>query len=69
MKAPDKNPINANQDIFFKYQKKSTIYIYAPVVRGRKGEYRKDILSYKRRGFRKIKIDNVLLFLFKFNIL
>ena len=43
-----------------KLPKKSTIYIYAPVVRGRKGEYRKDILSYKRRGFRKIKIDNVL---------
>ena len=40
--------------------KKSTIYIYAPVVRGRKGEYKKDILSYKKRGFRKIKIDNVL---------
>ena len=40
--------------------KKSTIYIYAPVVRGRKGEYKKDILSYKKRGFRKIKIDNKL---------
>ncbi len=34
--------------------KKSTIYIYAPVVRGRKGEYRKEILNYKKRGFRKI---------------
>jgi len=40
--------------------KKSTIYIYAPVVRGRKGEYRKEILNYKKRGFRKIKIDDVL---------
>ena len=40
--------------------KKSTIYLYAPVVRGRKGEYKKDILSYKKRGFRKIKIDNEL---------
>ena len=40
--------------------KKSTIYLYAPVVRGRKGEYKKDILSYKKRGFRKIKIDNKL---------
>ena len=40
--------------------KKSTIYLYAPVVRGRKGEYKKDILSYKKRGFRKIKTDNVL---------
>tara|TARA_B100000315_G_scaffold260690_1_gene324127 strand:- start:2807 stop:5686 length:2880 start_codon:yes stop_codon:yes gene_type:complete len=40
--------------------RKSTIYIYAPVVRGRKGEYKKDILSYKKRGFRKIKIDGKL---------
>ncbi len=39
---------------------KSTIYLYAPVVRGRKGEYKKDILNYKRRGFRKIKIDDKL---------
>ncbi|MDC0851148.1 excinuclease ABC subunit UvrA [Candidatus Pelagibacter sp.] len=47
-------------DLIKKLPRKSTIYIYAPVVRGRKGEYKKDILSYKRRGFRKIKIDNVL---------
>ena len=40
--------------------KKSTIYLYAPVVRGRKGEYKKEILGYKKRGFRKIKIDEVL---------
>jgi len=37
--------------------KKSTIYLFAPVVRGRKGEYKKEITSYKRRGFRKIKVD------------
>ena len=43
-----------------KLPKKSTIYLYAPVVRGRKGEYKKEILNYKKRGFRKIKIDNVL---------
>ena len=47
-------------DLVKKLPKKSTIFIYAPVVRGRKGEYRKDILSYKRRGFRKIKVDNIL---------
>ncbi len=40
--------------------KKATIYLYAPIVRGRKGEYRKEILSYKKRGFRKLKIDEVL---------
>ncbi len=38
--------------------KKSTIYLYSPVVRGRKGEYKKEIQGYKKRGFRKIKIDN-----------
>jgi len=38
--------------------KKSTIYLYSPVVRGRKGEYKKEILSFKKRGFRKIQIDN-----------
>ncbi len=43
-----------------KLPKKSTIYLYAPVVRGRKGEYKKEILGYKKRGFRKIKIDNIL---------
>jgi excinuclease ABC subunit A len=47
-------------DLIKSLPKKSTIYIYAPVVRGRKGEYKKDILSYKRRGFRKIKIDDVV---------
>ncbi|MDC0455902.1 excinuclease ABC subunit UvrA [Candidatus Pelagibacter sp.] len=47
-------------DLIKKLPKKSTIYIFAPVVRGRKGEYRKDILGFKRRGFRKIKIDEVI---------
>ena len=36
---------------------KSTIYLFAPVVRGRKGEYKKEILNYKKRGFSKIKVD------------
>ncbi len=40
--------------------KKSTIYLYSPVVRGRKGEYKKEIQGYKKRGFRKIKIDGTI---------
>ena len=40
--------------------KSSTIHILAPIVRGRKGEYKKEILNFKKRGFRKVKIDNVL---------
>ncbi len=47
-------------DLIKKLPKKSTIYLYSPVVRGRKGEYKKEILGYKRRGFRKIKIDDKL---------
>jgi len=47
-------------DLIKKLPKKSTIYLYSPVVRGRKGEYKKDILGYKKRGFRKIKIDEKL---------
>ena len=59
-KAITSQTITQIVDLIKKLPKKSTIYIYAPVVRGRKGEYKKDILSYKRRGFRKIKIDDVL---------
>ena len=59
-KAITSQTITQIVDLIKKLPKKSTIYIYGPVVRGRKGEYKKEILSYKRRGFRKIKIDNVL---------
>ncbi len=37
--------------------KSSTIFLLSPVVRGRKGEYKKDIINYKKRGFQKIKVD------------
>ena len=40
-----------------KLPKDSTIYLLAPIVRGRKGEYKKEILNYKKRGFSKIKVD------------
>ena len=43
-----------------KLPKKATIFLYAPIVRGRKGEYKKEILNYKKRGFRKIKIDETI---------
>lgn len=37
--------------------KKNTIYLLAPIVRGRKGEYKKEITGYKRRGFQRVKVD------------
>src|SRR5487761_1405529 len=33
------------------------LYLLAPVVRGRKGEYRKEIADYMKRGFQRVKID------------
>ena len=40
-----------------KLPKNNTIFILAPIVRGRKGEYKKEILNLKKRGFTKIKVD------------
>lgn len=33
------------------------IYLLAPVVRGAKGEHRKEMLEYKKHGFTRIKVD------------
>ena len=33
------------------------LYLLAPVVRGRKGEYRKEIADWQRSGFQRLKID------------
>src|SRR5690242_12880717 len=35
------------------------LYILAPVVRGSKGEYRKELADYLKRGFQRVKIDGV----------
>jgi excinuclease ABC subunit A len=36
---------------------KTRLYLLAPVVRGRKGEYRKEIAEFQKRGFQRLKID------------
>jgi excinuclease ABC subunit A len=36
------------------------LYLIAPVVRGRKGEYRKELKEYQKRGFQRVKIDGEL---------
>ena len=35
--------------------KSSTIYLLAPIVRGRKGEYKKEMLNYKKERISKNK--------------
>ena len=33
------------------------LYLLAPIVRGRKGEYRKDFAELQKRGFQRVKVD------------
>ncbi len=36
---------------------RTRLYLTAPVVRGRKGEYRKEIADWMKRGFQRLKVD------------
>ncbi|MCI0430371.1 MAG: excinuclease ABC subunit UvrA [Rhodospirillales bacterium] len=36
------------------------LYLLAPVVRGRKGEYRKELQEFQKRGFQRVKVDGRL---------
>ncbi|MEZ5932493.1 MAG: excinuclease ABC subunit UvrA [Alphaproteobacteria bacterium] len=38
----------------------SRLYLLAPIVRGRKGEYRKEFAELQRQGFQRIKVDGEL---------
>ena len=34
------------------------IYLLAPIVRGRKGEYRKEFIELRKKGFQRLRINN-----------
>src|SRR6201746_2302811 len=36
---------------------RTRLFLIAPVIRGRKGEYRKEIADFQKRGFQRLKID------------
>ncbi|MBF0562401.1 MAG: excinuclease ABC subunit UvrA, partial [Alphaproteobacteria bacterium] len=36
------------------------LYLLAPVVRGRKGEYRKDLIELHKKGFQRVRIDGTI---------
>ena len=36
------------------------LYLLAPVVRGRKGEYKKDLQDLQKKGFQRVKVDGAL---------
>ena len=47
-------------DLIIKKDLNQKIYILSPVVRDRKGEYKKEIEELKRKGFQRLKIDDVV---------
>ena len=36
------------------------LLLLAPVVRGKKGEFRKELAEWQRRGFERVKVDGTL---------
>jgi excinuclease ABC subunit A len=38
---------------------RTRLYLLAPVIRGRKGEYRKEIADFQKKGFQRLKIDGM----------
>jgi excinuclease ABC subunit A len=36
---------------------RTRLYLLAPVIRGRKGEYRKEIADFQKKGFQRLKVD------------
>jgi len=44
-------------DILLAMETGTRIYLLAPIVRGRKGEYRKELAEFHRKGFSRVRID------------
>jgi len=44
-------------DKILQLPKKTRIYLLAPIVRGQKGEYRKEMMNARKHGFQRIKVD------------
>ncbi|PPR48291.1 MAG: UvrABC system protein A [Alphaproteobacteria bacterium MarineAlpha5_Bin8] len=45
-------------DLILENNRNDKIYILSPIVRSRKGEYKKEIEQLKKKGFQRLKIDN-----------
>ena len=44
-------------DRILEFDEGTRLYLLAPVVRGRKGEYRKELAELQKKGFQRVKID------------
>ncbi|MBN9543771.1 MAG: excinuclease ABC subunit UvrA [Alphaproteobacteria bacterium] len=47
-------------DAIKKLPKDTKVYILAPMVRGQKGEYKKEFMQLKKQGYQRIKLDGIL---------
>jgi len=47
-------------DRIMEMPEKTKLYILAPIVRGRKGEYRKEFRELQAKGFQRVKVDGTL---------
>jgi len=56
-KPIEKQSVSQMVDRVLEVPEKSKIYILAPIVRGGKGEHRKELLQLKKNGFTRVKID------------
>ena len=45
-------------DKIFNKKDSTKIYLLAPIVRGRKGEYRKEFIDLRKKGFQRLRINN-----------
>jgi excinuclease ABC subunit A len=41
------------------FEEGTRLFILAPIVRGRKGEYRKELADLQKRGFQRVKVDGI----------
>src|SRR6202008_3877472 len=53
----ESQPISQMVDRVLALPEGTRIYLLAPVVRGRKGEYRKEIAEFLKKGYQRVKID------------
>ena len=47
-------------DLILKNNINKKIYILSPIVRDRKGEYKKELENIKRKGYQRVKVDNII---------
>lgn len=47
-------------DAILKLPQNTKIYILAPIVKGAKGEHRKELMQFRRQGYQRVRIDGIV---------